>query len=163
MLRILLTGLVILVSTQSVGASIAGLWVPPAGNAIIEITVDGEEGELQLTVQRLLQPAEVDYNNPDPRFQSRPLLGVQIGQGFAPGEKGDARGDESGGDVWKGGEVYEPGSGNTYNAQLRLIDENHVRVRGYVGTPLFGREETWTRYELFRERMLRMLDLECAS
>ena len=40
--------------------------------------------------------------------------------------------------VWKGGTIYDPGSGRTYRASLSVVGENRIELRGYVGIPLIG-------------------------
>ncbi len=50
------------------------------------------------------------------------------------------------GDIWDGGTILDPDSGNTYSAKLRLIDGGQkLEVRGYLGISLFGRSQTWVR------------------
>ena len=50
------------------------------------------------------------------------------------------------GDGWAGGHILDPKNGKTYNAKLSLQDAgNRLRVRGFIGTPLFGRSQTWLR------------------
>jgi len=48
---------------------------------------------------------------------------------------------------WKDGQIYDPDSGKTYKAIIRLKenDLNHLSLKGYVGIPLFGRASEWTR------------------
>lgn len=51
-------------------------------------------------------------------------------------------------EVWNGGQVLDPGSGKVYRALLTVIDEGrHLRVRGYFGTPAFGRTQVWERVD----------------
>ncbi|MDA0791970.1 MAG: DUF2147 domain-containing protein [Proteobacteria bacterium] len=126
--------------------SIEGLWVPPAGDAIISIV---EEDTLRISLRRTLDPTLLDTKNPDKRLRSRPLSGILLGQGF-----------KSEGSSWVDGHLYDPGSGKTYRGRITQIDENHIELRGYVGTPVFGRSEVWTRFELFRSRMMKMLSKE---
>jgi len=75
-----------------------------------------------------------DHYNPDPALRERPVIGVQILTGLKPA-----------GDAWTGGAIYDPGSGSTYHCTLSLEGENRLRLRGYVGVPLFGRTTTWIR------------------
>jgi uncharacterized protein (DUF2147 family) len=60
---------------------------------------------------------------------------VQIFSGLEP----------AGNHLWTGGAIYDPASGNTYHCTLSLDGENRLRLRGYVGVPLFGRTTTWIR------------------
>jgi uncharacterized protein (DUF2147 family) len=63
------------------------------------------------------------------------LLGLEILRGFA----------YDGDNLWKGGKIYDPKSGNDYSAKMTLVDEHTMELRGYVLIPLLGRTETWTR------------------
>ncbi len=77
----------------------------------------------------------LDRHNPDAAKRSRPILGLQIMNGFI----------FAGEDAWKGGTVYDPKSGNTYHGKITLVSPNKLDLRGFVGIPLFGRTTTWTR------------------
>jgi uncharacterized protein (DUF2147 family) len=50
------------------------------------------------------------------------------------------------GDGWVGGEILDPESGDIYRATLRLRDDGtNLEVHGYIGIPLLGRSQIWTR------------------
>ena len=76
-----------------------------------------------------------DRKNPDPNLRSRPIAGITIMMDF----------DYSGNNVWEGGRVYDPENGKTYRGKMSLENTNQLNLRGYVGVPLFGRTEVWTR------------------
>lgn len=47
---------------------------------------------------------------------------------------------------WEDGDILDPDNGKTYRLKLTLSpDGRKLEVRGYIGTPLFGRSQTWTR------------------
>lgn len=47
---------------------------------------------------------------------------------------------------WDKGEILDPKSGKVYHSNLSVSNSgNHLNVRGYLGVPLFGRTQTWTR------------------
>jgi len=78
---------------------------------------------------------KLDHKNPDAAKRSRPILGLQIVNGFV----------SSGKNVWTGGTVYDPKSGNTYRGNMTLVSPKQLDLRGFIGIPLFGRSTTWTR------------------
>jgi uncharacterized protein (DUF2147 family) len=45
---------------------------------------------------------------------------------------------------WSGGEILDPKSGKIYHARM-IQKGNKLYVRGYVGLPLLGRTQIWTR------------------
>lgn len=67
----------------------------------------------------------------------QPLYGLRIVYGLEP--KSDRR-------KWKSGRVVDPESGDTYKARVEYSDDfREVELRGYIGTPLLGRSQTWRR------------------
>jgi uncharacterized protein (DUF2147 family) len=78
-----------------------------------------------------------DERNVDARLRNRPLCGIQLSGGFDPKKKRNNK--------LEGGWVYDPETGGTYSAVLTLVDTNTVKLRGYVGIPLFGRTVTLNR------------------
>jgi uncharacterized protein (DUF2147 family) len=76
-----------------------------------------------------------DRKNPEPKLRSRPIAGITIMMDF----------DYSGNNIWDSGRVYDPENGKTYRGKLTLVTTNQLELRGYVGIPLFGRTEVWTR------------------
>ena len=45
--------------------------------------------------------------------------------------------------VWRGGRIYDPESGKTYKAIIRLGDDGRLKLRGYIGISLIGRNTVW--------------------
>ncbi len=70
------------------------------------------------------------------KFKNAPFVGLKIIQGM-----------RRAGDTWRG-YIMDPKSGKIYNAIMSLADEGQkLKVRGYIGLPLFGRSQTWKRAE----------------
>jgi uncharacterized protein (DUF2147 family) len=118
--------------------AVLGQWLTAGGTSKIEIYKDSTEfcGRIVwLKEPEKNGKPKVDENNPEAKLRTRPLLGMTILRGF----------EFDGDNVWKGGKIYDPKSGNDYSAKMTLVDEHTLDLRGYVLMPLFGRTETWTR------------------
>ncbi|GBQ31722.1 hypothetical protein AA12717_3856 [Gluconacetobacter sacchari DSM 12717] len=63
--------------------------------------------------------------------------GLLMLTGFVPDEDDAAR--------WNG-HILDPDSGKVYQAQIWSPRDGVLKLRGYVGIPLFGETHTWTRY-----------------
>ena len=78
---------------------------------------------------------KTDKNNPDPKRQSRPLIGVEIVLGMRP--SGTAN-------KWSG-EVYNANDGRTYSGSFTMMGPNTVELQGCVLGGLFCKSQVWTR------------------
>lgn len=103
------------------------------------VRIDEHHGLLSGRIVRLFRDPGED---PDPRCEScngsrrnQPVLGMTI--------LWDMRRD---GNVWDGGRILDPETGDIYRCRLHLIDDGkRLQVRGYIGFALFGRTQTWYR------------------
>ncbi|MBE0407793.1 DUF2147 domain-containing protein [Psychrobacter sp. AOP22-C1-22] len=69
-------------------------------------------------------------------LKDQPVEGLQILSGL----KAD------GNNKWSHGKLVDPESGKTYSGKLTLSDNGQsLDLRGYVGSPVFGRSQTWQR------------------
>ena len=48
--------------------------------------------------------------------------------------------------LWKG-DIINPNNGKVYDAELWLGGDTLLHLRGYIGLPLFGQTQVWTRYD----------------
>jgi uncharacterized protein (DUF2147 family) len=48
--------------------------------------------------------------------------------------------------LWKG-HITNPRNGSVYGVEIRVETETTLALRGYLGIPLLGQTQTWTRYE----------------
>lgn len=120
--------------------SVAGEWITPETKARVQISREGDEfiGKIVwLKEPEKNGKAVLDDKNPDEKLRMRPVLGLTILRGFK----------HDGENTWSGGKVYDPESGNDYSGTLTLRDDTTLELRGYVLIPLFGRTETWKRYQ----------------
>lgn len=140
-LSLIITGLLFssAAHSQYEKEDITGIWLTSGKEpAKIQIYKTGEKYYGKIIW--LKNPAEngkqrVDANNPDKTKRNDPIIGLIILKGFR----------FDGEDEWKGGNIYDPESGKTYNCYMYLKNMNTLRVRGFVGVSLLGRTETWTR------------------
>jgi uncharacterized protein (DUF2147 family) len=96
-------------------------------------------GELDGTIQTLFNPPV-----PHPTcylcsgaMKGRPLVGLQVLWGF-----------KKNGSQWTGGQVLDPETGKIYRASLAVEDGGKkLRLHGFIGIPLLGRTQYWTRVE----------------
>ncbi|HLG88679.1 MAG TPA: DUF2147 domain-containing protein [Alphaproteobacteria bacterium] len=120
--------------------SAVGDWVTADHEAVVEIAPcsSGLCGTL-VGLRHDHPPGEIprDKKNPDAGKRGTPLCGLLMLGSFKP--------DSSNPNRWVDGWAYDPDSGNTYSGQFQLDGPNTLKLRGYVGIPLFGRTETWTR------------------
>jgi uncharacterized protein (DUF2147 family) len=125
--------------SQTKADDIIGIWLTPGKEpAKIQIYKSGDKYYGKIVW--LKNPTDngkpkVDGNNPDKSKRRNPVMDLVLLSGF----KFD------GDDEWKGGDIYDPESGKTYDSYLYLKDNNTLKVRGYIGISLFGRTETWIR------------------
>jgi uncharacterized protein (DUF2147 family) len=115
-----------------------GLWRTEDGKGLREMFSCGERlsGRLAgFTPRPGSTGIPVDDNNPDPARRTQPLCGLML--------MGDFRRTAEG--AWEDGWIYDPKSGQTYHASVRPDGPDRLRLRGYVGIPLFGKTQVWIR------------------
>ena len=119
----------------------AGLWLNEPGTARIQIAqCDG--GTLCGRIVWLAEPnrpdgtPKVDINNPDEAKRTQGIIGLALLSGFRAAATAGQ---------WEGGTIYNPEDGQTYKATLTEEGAERLRVRGYVGLPMFGKTQIWIR------------------
>lgn len=75
-----------------------------------------------------------DLHNPNPKLRGRSTVGIVMiwNLTYGDGEYSD-------------GYVYNPRDGKTYRFEVKVVDQNTVKIRGYMGIPLFGQTQVWKR------------------
>ena len=109
--------------------------------SLIRITESG--GVLSGKLEKLLDPASppdaVCKECSDER-KDKPIVGMTLIRGVRQND-----GDKA---VWNGGDILDPNNGKVYRVRLKPIDGGgRLEVRGYIGTPMLGRTQTWIRAE----------------
>ena len=72
--------------------------------------------------------------------KDKPILGMTIIKNMKQSAADKAEFD--------GGEILDPNNGKVYKSKMKLVDNGaKLDVRGYIGMPMLGRTQTWTRAE----------------
>jgi len=128
---------------------VMGVWLTESGVAQIKIEPcsDAKNGPVCGRIVGLINPkgpdgqvvapdAATDYRNENAALRGRKVIGMPLIWGFKP--TSDPNGFES-------GQIYNGEDGKTYTANISLQADGKLRLRGYVGTPMFGKTQLWTR------------------
>lgn len=117
---------------------ITGFWLSEKGTGVIEVYKQGDKYEGKLVWIKDIYEGKFDDKfddkNPDEELRKRSLQDIKMLQGFS-----------FNGVKWSGGEIYDPESGKTYSAYMKLQNENLLKLRGYIGVSFLGRTSEWTR------------------
>ncbi|HJV65911.1 MAG TPA: DUF2147 domain-containing protein [Geomonas sp.] len=145
-IRIAKIGLLVAVLLMNAGVSglraeplapdaIVGVWWSPDKDARIELFKSGQKLMGKIAWVFPDRRDDLDVHNPDKRLRKNKILGSVIFRDFT---------FQSG--KWIHGRVYDPESGKTYSASMKLIDSNTLSIHGYLLVPLLGRSEIFTRF-----------------
>jgi uncharacterized protein (DUF2147 family) len=104
---------------------LVGVWESEEKNLQIEIFEDhgqysGKMIYFKCATTDIMRNA-IDSENPDETLTTRKLLGLKLVEQLT--YEGDG--------VWSNGKIYDPNSGNTFEARIHLTDTNTAIVRGY--------------------------------
>lgn len=127
-----------LVSLAASAQDVVGKWKLDDGTAIVEVYKQGDvfNGKivwLENPTEKDGTPAK-DGNNPDPKLRSRELIGLNMLSGLSKS-----------GAEYKGGSIYDPGNGKTYNCSMK-VEGDVLKVRGSLDKRgLLGRTMDWFR------------------
>ena len=123
----------------------AGLWrtIDDDGKtekSTVRITV--ANGVYTGKVEHITDPAKAEekcVKCEDDR-KDKPIVGMVI--------INDVKQDAEEPGLYAGGLILDPAKGATYKVRLKPIEGGKkLEVRGYIGSPMFGRTQTWIRAE----------------
>lgn len=141
--RVLIAGCVLLILFSvipALGKGLVGLWATEGGKSHIKIAPCGINfcGSIVWLAEPLDEDGKIKYdvNNPKKELRNRSIIGLPLLTAFV---------ESSEVNVWEGGDIYNPEDGKTYSCTLTLLDSKTLKVRGYVGLPLFGKTQIWQR------------------
>jgi uncharacterized protein (DUF2147 family) len=130
-------------------SSVMGTWLTASGKAQVRIAAcaDPKVGPVCGTIVGLNNPTgpdgavvapdvATDWRNSDAALRGRKVLGMPIIWGFKATSDANA---------FEEGQIYNGENGKIYNANISLQPDGKLRLRGYVGAPMFGETQFWTR------------------
>lgn len=113
---------------------VAGNWMTNRRGAVVTIADCGDATPCGHIVW--LAPTKAgraaDIRNPDPSLRSRAIMGLTIVWGFVRRDDG-----------WTAGRMYNPETGQTFDAMMTLDRDGRLRVKGCLGPLCLTRY--WTR------------------
>ncbi len=114
--------------------AVVGTWLDEDKRGYVEIYRAGDvyQGRVAGATDGAVKK---DVKNPVHAKRTQSLLGQDIIKGLTYDGEGH----------WQGGTIYNPDDGNTYSVRLTVIDANTLDLHGYIGVPLFGMTQRWTR------------------
>lgn len=111
-----------------------------SGKAVSHVVLKEVGKAFQGSITRIIDPNKVNLKCEacDGPLHDAPFIGLTIIQGVSATPSEPL--------TWEGGHILDPKSGRNYRVRLRLKDDGQtMEVRGYIGSPYFGRTQTWRR------------------
>jgi uncharacterized protein (DUF2147 family) len=147
---LVLASVVLFASSASAQQSgVMGTWLTESGTAQVKLEpcADVKSGPVCGHIVGLINPkgpdgkvvapdVATDYRNENASLRSRKVIGMPLLWGFKAASEANA---------FEGGQIYNGEDGKMYTANISLQPDGKLRLRGYVGTPLFGKTQVWTR------------------
>ena len=131
---------ILLLDVPAWGEGVVGTWVTEGDKSHIEISPCGLKicGSIVWLKEPLDDDKQLkhDAKNPSKSLRDRSIIGLPLLANFIGPTEGN---------VWEDGTIYNPEDGKTYSCTLTLLDTETLKVRGYVGLPLFGKTQIWKR------------------
>ena len=106
------------------------------------VRITSDNGVLSGKVEHITDPAKADEKctKCEDDRKDKPIVGMTI--------INDVKQDPEEPGLWTGGLILDPAKGSTYKVRLKIVDGGKkLDVRGYIGSPMFGRTQTWVRAE----------------
>lgn len=137
-MRTITLSIILLCSIPLLSQGVTGKWKhvddkDGKEKSVIEIYEQG--GMLFGRVDALLKDAPVrTCSKCSGALKDKPIEGMVIMK--------DLKKTKNGGEQ---GKILDPGTGKTYSVQVELESQDKLKLRGYIGSPAFGRTQYWSR------------------
>lgn len=120
---------------------LTGIWESSTKNLKVRVYYQNEKVFAKMVYfpcnHKVKLPMEkhFDIKNPNPKLRTRNYLEVVVLSDlvFENNNK------------WDDGQIYNPVTGKTYSASLKLISNNKIEVRGYIGFEFLGQSITFNK------------------
>ena len=120
-----------------------GLWLTASGNLEVRIAPCGAAlcGKVARVIanQSMSRPGEAMADGAQPAQE-----GMDILSDFLPSERETRPDGRSVVTEWRG-RLFNRENGKTYDALMSVGQAGELKLRGYVGLPLFGKTQAWQR------------------
>jgi uncharacterized protein (DUF2147 family) len=117
-----------------------GYWLTENRKAIIQVNACGGKvcGQMVWVKDSTDDTGapKLDRKNEDITKRERPICGIQL--------FGDLSRTQTG---WEDGWLYNPRDGDTYSVEIAAVGTDELKVHGYLGLPLLGKSQIWTRVD----------------
>jgi uncharacterized protein (DUF2147 family) len=123
----------------------AGLWKTIDDDGKTEkslVRIVGTAGVFTGKVEKILEAdkASAKCEKCEDARKDQPIVGMTIIDGVKQ--------DDEENSLFTGGQILDPNNGKVYKVRLKTVaGGKKLDVRGYIGTPLLGRTQTWVRVE----------------
>ncbi len=119
---------------------IIGTWLNEEATGKVQIFKEGSKyfGKLvwlKEPIDKETGLSRKDKENPDLHLKTMPLIGLVNLKNFVFNGK----------DEWANGTIYDPKNGKTYKCYIQFESTNRLKIRGYIGFSLLGRNTYWTK------------------
>lgn len=120
-----------------------GLWLTASGNLEVRVAPCGAAlcGKVARVIanQSMSRPGEVMADGAQPAHE-----GMDILSDFLPSERETLADGRSVVTAWRG-RIFNRENGKSYDALMSVGPGGELKLRAYVGLPLFGRSQAWQR------------------
>jgi len=138
---ILIAGTGIALQGQNYKADdILGTWLNQEATGKVQIYKEngkyfGKLVWLREPIDSITGKPRTDKENPDATLKSTPIIGLVNLKNFV----------FNGTDEWSEGTIYDPKNGKTYKCKIQFESKNKLKIRGFIGVSMLGRNTYWTK------------------
>ncbi|MFK5981982.1 MAG: DUF2147 domain-containing protein [Flavobacteriaceae bacterium] len=79
-------------------------------------------------------PSDLVCDKCEDENKNKPIIGLVVLQNLGIDD-----------DEYNNGTILDPNNGETYKCYIELINDNKLKLRGYIGISLIGRTQYWQR------------------